>query len=55
MNPKFYRPAEVELLIGNPTKAKTVLGWIPKISFEQLVSRMMVADSKKLVDQDSSS
>jgi GDPmannose 4,6-dehydratase len=55
MNPKFYRPAEVELLIGNPTKAKTVLGWIPKITFEQLVSRMMVADSKKPVDQDSSS
>jgi GDPmannose 4,6-dehydratase len=55
MNPKFYRPAEVELLIGNPTKAKTVLGWIPKITFEQLVNRMMVADSKKPVDQDSSS
>ena len=55
MNPKFYRPAEVELLIGNPTKAKTVLRWIPKITFEQLVSRMMVADSKKPVDQDSSS
>jgi GDPmannose 4,6-dehydratase len=55
MNPKFYRPAEVELLIGNSTKAKTVLGWIPKITFEQLVNRMMVADSKKPVDQDSSS
>ena len=46
MNPKFYRPAEVELLIGNPTKAKTLLGWTPKISFEQLVNRMMVEDSK---------
>jgi GDPmannose 4,6-dehydratase len=46
MNPKFYRPAEVELLIGNPTKAKTVLGWSPKITFEELVNRMMVADSK---------
>jgi GDPmannose 4,6-dehydratase len=46
MNPKFYRPAEVELLIGNPTKAKTLLGWTPKITFEQLVNRMMVADSK---------
>jgi GDPmannose 4,6-dehydratase len=46
MNPKFYRPAEVELLIGNPNKAKTVLGWSPKITFEELVSRMMVADSK---------
>lgn len=46
MNPKFYRPAEVELLIGNPTKAKTLLGWTPKITFEQLVNRMMVVDSK---------
>jgi GDPmannose 4,6-dehydratase len=55
MNPKFYRPAEVELLIGNPTKAKTVLGWTPKITFEQLVNRMMVADSKKHTSQDSSS
>lgn len=52
MNPKFYRPAEVELLIGNPTKAKTVLGWSPKITFEQLVNRMMVADSKTHTSQD---
>jgi len=55
MNPKFYRPAEVELLIGNPTKAKTVLGWSPKITFEQLVNRMMVADSKTHTSQDLSS
>ena len=55
MNPKFYRPAEVELLIGNPTKAKTVLGWSPKITFEQLVNRMMVADSKTHTSQDQSS
>ena len=55
MNPKFYRPAEVELLIGNPTKAKTVLGWSPKITFEQLVNRMMVADSKMHTSQDQSS
>ena len=44
MNPKFYRPAEVELLIGNPTKAKTLLGWTPKISFEELVTRMAKHD-----------
>ena len=44
MNPKFYRPAEVELLIGNPTKAKTILGWTPKITFEELVSRMTKYD-----------
>ena len=55
MNPKFYRPAEVELLIGNPTKAKTVLGWSPEITFEELVNRMMVADSKTHTSQDQSS
>ena len=55
MNPKFYRPAEVELLIGNPIKAKTILGWIPKITFEELVNRMMVADSKMHTSQDQSS
>jgi GDPmannose 4,6-dehydratase len=55
MNPKFYRPAEVELLIGNPTKAKVMLGWTPKITFEQLVNRMMVADNKKHTSQDQSS
>jgi GDPmannose 4,6-dehydratase len=55
MNPKFYRPAEVELLIGNPTKAKTVLGWSPKITFEELVNRMMVGDSKMHTSQDQSS
>ena len=55
MNPKFYRPAEVELLIGNPNKAKTVLGWIPKITFEELVNRMMVADSKMHTSQGLSS
>lgn len=44
MNEKFYRPAEVELLIGNPTKAKTFLGWSPKITFEELVNRMIKYD-----------
>jgi GDPmannose 4,6-dehydratase len=46
VNPKFYRPAEVDLLVGDPTKANTVLGWVPQISFQQLVSRMTAADSK---------
>ena len=55
INAKFYRPSEVELLIGNPTKAKTVLGWTPKITFEELVSRMMVADSKMHTSQGLSS
>jgi GDPmannose 4,6-dehydratase len=44
INPKFYRPAEVELLIGNPEKAKNVLGWEPKTTLEELCRMMVVAD-----------
>jgi GDPmannose 4,6-dehydratase len=41
---KYFRPAEVDLLLGDPTKAKTVLGWTPKVSFKQLVRLMVEAD-----------
>jgi len=41
---KYFRPAEVELLIGDSTKARTVLGWEPKIDFDELVERMVRAD-----------
>ena len=41
---KFVRPAEVDLLIGDPTKARTVLGWKPHTTFEQLVTRMVDDD-----------
>lgn len=44
VNPKFYRPAEVELLIGNPAKAEKELGWKRKVSFDDLVSRMVNND-----------
>lgn len=47
VNPKFYRPAEVDLLVGDPTKANTVLGWIPRVSFQQLVTRMTLNDLKQ--------
>ena len=47
VNPKFYRPAEVELLIGNPQKAKDVLGWEPKTTLEQLCQMMVVADMQR--------
>ena len=40
INPKFYRPAEVELLLGNPAKAEAKLGWVREISFDDLVTRM---------------
>ncbi len=44
VDPRFYRPAEVDLLLGDPTKAKTKLGWMPRISFEALAELMMHAD-----------
>jgi GDPmannose 4,6-dehydratase len=44
INPRFYRPAEVELLIGNPAKAKAILGWAPKTTLEQLCQMMVEAD-----------
>jgi GDPmannose 4,6-dehydratase len=44
VNPKFYRPAEVDLLIGNPAKAKNELGWEAKTSLEELCKMMVDAD-----------
>jgi len=44
VNPKFYRPTEVEQLLGDPTKAKTKLGWVPKVDFNALVKDMMDSD-----------
>jgi GDPmannose 4,6-dehydratase len=43
-NPKFDRPAEVDLLIGDPSKAKKQLGWEPKVRFEELVEMMVKAE-----------
>lgn len=47
VNPKFYRPAEVELLIGDAQKARDVLGWEAKTSLEQLCQMMVQADLKR--------
>jgi GDPmannose 4,6-dehydratase len=44
VDPKYYRPTEVETLLGDPSKAKAKLGWVPKTSFNELVSEMMSAD-----------
>ena len=44
INPAYYRPAEVELLLGDATRAKTELGWSPKVSFDELVKRMVEND-----------
>lgn len=46
VNPKYFRPAEVDILIGDPTKAETNLGWARKISFKELVERMVKSDIK---------
>ena len=48
INPKFYRPAEVDLLLGDSTKARKELGWKPETSFEQLVDKMVKNDLKQI-------
>jgi GDPmannose 4,6-dehydratase len=50
-DPALVRPAEVDLLIGDPAKAKAKLGWKPEVSFEQLVERMVKADLARLQGQ----
>lgn len=50
VNPQFFRPAEVDLLIGDSSKARKVLGWKPEISYEDLVSRMVASDIKLLAE-----
>lgn len=52
INPKFYRPSDVESLIGNPDKAKQVLGWEPKIDLEQLCKMMVDADMLRVERDD---
>jgi GDPmannose 4,6-dehydratase len=44
VDPRYYRPTEVETLLGDPTKAREKLGWVPKISFAELVSEMVRSD-----------
>jgi GDPmannose 4,6-dehydratase len=47
-DPRFHRPAEVELLLADPSRARRELGWQPKVSFEQLVTMMVDADLARL-------
>jgi GDPmannose 4,6-dehydratase len=47
-DPRFYRPAEVDLLISDPSKARTQLGWKEKVSFKELVEMMVEADLQRL-------
>ena len=48
MNEKYYRPAEVDILLGDSTKARTVLEWNPKTSFDELIKLMVDNDTKYL-------
>jgi GDPmannose 4,6-dehydratase len=47
-DPSFYRPAEVDILVGDPSKAQGALGWRPEVSFEGLVAMMVHADFERL-------
>ena len=48
VDPKFFRPAEVDVLLGSPEKAKTKLGWQPKTNLEQLIAMMVDADIRRV-------
>ena len=46
IDPRYYRPTEVNELLGDSTKAKNNLGWEPKISLEEMISEMIIEDKK---------
>jgi GDPmannose 4,6-dehydratase len=46
IDPRYFRPAEVDLLLGDPTKARTILGWEPKVGFKELVKIMVDSDMR---------
>lgn len=48
IDPRYFRPTEVDLLVGNPSKAKEKLGWEPKVTFKELVRIMAIADYEKI-------
>ena len=47
VNPKYFRPAEVETLLGDPTKAKELLGWVPEITVDEMCQEMVKSDLSK--------
>jgi GDPmannose 4,6-dehydratase len=46
IDPRYFRPAEVETLLGDPTKAKEKLGWVPEITTQQMCAEMVLEDLK---------
>ena len=55
IDPAFYRPAEVDVLLGNPAKAKAKLGWTPEIALEQMIIEMVDADLDRLAHTEAKS
>jgi GDPmannose 4,6-dehydratase len=53
VDPRYFRPTEVDLLVGDPSKARSKLGWQHKVSFEQLVAEMVAADLKTIAGESS--
>jgi GDPmannose 4,6-dehydratase len=51
VDPRYFRPTEVDLLIGDPSKARSKLGWQHRVSFEQLVAEMVTTDLKNVADE----
>jgi len=50
VDPKFYRPVDVNLLHADPTKAREILGWVPTITFGEMIDRMVQSDYKALIE-----
>ena len=51
VDPKFFRPAEVNILLGDNTKAKEKLGWVPEVSFEEMVQMMVDHDLEVVAEK----
>ena len=49
IDPQYYRPTEVDLLLGDATKAQKKLGWTPKYTLDQLIEEMVLSDLKAVV------
>jgi GDPmannose 4,6-dehydratase len=51
VDPRYFRPTEVDFLLGDPSKAKKVLGWTHRTGFKELVSEMMESDLQVVVKE----
>jgi GDPmannose 4,6-dehydratase len=47
VDPRYFRPTEVDTLLGNPSRSMQRLGWCPRVTFEQMVSEMVLEDLKR--------